>query len=139
MSIESQEPQVKPVAPPTVQGKNGPDFDLVKIASRQKRLLVCILIYLLAAASLFLVPLSVRPIIGTIMFVACVIAAIYSGLLAAELYNKVGTGVLIGILTWVPFLGLVLLLVINAKATTLLKNSGLKVGLLGVKGSPPVV
>jgi hypothetical protein len=40
---------------------------------------------------------------------------------------------LLGILTLLPCIGLITLLVVNAKATAILKAGGLKVGLLGAK------
>jgi hypothetical protein len=50
--------------------------------------------------------------------------------LAIKIYSIV-VGVLLGILTFVPCLGLVMLLLVNGKATNILKENGVKVGLLG--------
>jgi len=41
------------------------------------------------------------------------------------------TRVLLGILTLIPCIGLIVLLVVNGKATGILKQNGIKVGLLG--------
>lgn len=51
-------------------------------------------------------------------------------MLATRLYGT-GTGVVLGVLTLVPLVGLIILLVVNAKATGILKKHGIKVGLLG--------
>jgi hypothetical protein len=51
-------------------------------------------------------------------------------LLAIKVYST-GVGVLLGILTLVPCIGLIVLLIVNGKATGILKQNGIKVGLLG--------
>jgi hypothetical protein len=43
--------------------------------------------------------------------------------------------VLLGLLTFLPFIGLLVLLIVNAKATRTLRAGGLRVGLLGVNQS----
>lgn len=55
-------------------------------------------------------------------------------LLATKLYS-VGPGIALGILTLIPRVGLVVLLIINAKATGVLKKHGIAVGLLGADTS----
>ena len=55
-------------------------------------------------------------------------------LLAIQLYGIVG-GILMGVLTLVPCLGLLLLLLINEKATRVLRQNGIRVGLLGADPS----
>ena len=49
-----------------------------------------------------------------------------------QLYGK-SPGIVFGILTLVPLVGLIVLLVVNAKATSVLRENGLEVGLLGAK------
>jgi hypothetical protein len=44
-------------------------------------------------------------------------------------------GVVLGILTLIPCVGLIVLLIINSKATGILKKNGVRVGLLGAKMS----
>ncbi len=58
---------------------------------------------------------------------------VYDGsiyLLAAELINA-GIGVLCAILMFVPCISLIVLLVINQKATAFLQSNGIRVGFLG--------
>ena len=69
-----------------------------------------------------------------------VVIALYAGvavfamvaifLLAKEVFNT-GVGVLCAILMIVPFISLIVLLVINQKATSYLQSNGVRVGFLG--------
>jgi hypothetical protein len=47
-----------------------------------------------------------------------------------KVYNT-ALGVLLGLLTFVPCINLIVLLVVNSKATSVLQLNGYKVGLLG--------
>ena len=51
-------------------------------------------------------------------------------LLATKVYGT-ALGVLLGILTLVPCVGLIVLLIVNGKATSVLRQNGHRVGLLG--------
>jgi ABC-type enterochelin transport system permease subunit len=51
-------------------------------------------------------------------------------LLAIKVYSTV-VGVLLGFLALIPFIGLLVLLIVNGKATRTLKQKGIAVGLLG--------
>ena len=51
-------------------------------------------------------------------------------LLAIKVYSPV-VGILFAILTLVPCVGLLMLLLINGKATRILKQNGIRVGLMG--------
>ncbi len=50
-------------------------------------------------------------------------------MLAIKVYGT-GLGIVPGVLSFVPLIGLIVLLVVNGKATGLLKQNGIKVGLL---------
>ena len=109
-------------------------IDLRSIAVYQKGILVCILIYLATVAAQFALPPELRlflaiPAIGVILT-----ATVFVFLLATKVYST-GIGVLLGILTLIPCIGLIVLLIINAKATTVLKRHGVAVGLLGARMS----
>jgi hypothetical protein len=97
----------------------------VKVAKYQKGVLVCILIYFLAVVGQFALPLEVRPLLGL-----GVLAAVFTILLAMKTHGTV-FGIILGILCLVPILGLLILLLVNQKATTVLQSNGKKVGLLG--------
>ncbi|MEQ1905458.1 MAG: GYF domain-containing protein [Pirellulaceae bacterium] len=45
---------------------------------------------------------------------------------------KKETGIILGILSLIPILGLIILLLVNNKATSILRDNGFKIGLLGV-------
>ena len=103
------------------------------IAARQRAIIVCILVYLVALISQCFVPEKLRLIIGIGMLVVSIAATVFVFMLATKLYGT-GVGVLLGILTLIPLIGLVVLLVVNGKATSTLKEHGVAVGLLGAKG-----
>ena len=54
---------------------------------------------------------------------------------AAGIASGIAAGIVLGILTLVPILNLIILLVINGRATNLLRKHGIKVGLMGAKAS----
>jgi hypothetical protein len=59
-----------------------------------------------------------------------VTAAVFVFMLALSLYST-GAGIVLGILTLIPVVGLIVLLVINGKATNVLRRHGIRVGLMG--------
>ena len=107
--------------------------DLRLVASRQKAIILCILIYLVALAAQFLLPHELRPMLGIGVLAVGVVAAVFTFMLAIKLYGT-GVGVLLGVLTLIPLVGLVVLLIVNGKATGILKENGIAVGLLGARG-----
>ncbi len=125
----SQAPQTPPPIPPP-SAPTAPREELRCIASRQKWVCICLLIYFAAFIARFLGPAHLQPLLGIVALGACVLAAVFVFMLAIKLYGT-GVGVLLGILTLVPLLGLIPLLIVNAKATSVLKKNGIKVGLLG--------
>jgi hypothetical protein len=104
--------------------------DLYTVAIYQKVILLCILCYLVAAAVQFAVPEELRlfPLLGMIGVI--VAATVFVFMLAIKLYET-GVGIVLGILTLVPLVGLIILLVVNGKATSTLQQHGYHVGLLG--------
>jgi hypothetical protein len=127
----SENPYQSPSAQSQVVGvKSGSREDLRSVAKYQKGILVCILIYLIAMIGQFAVPAELGFIIGLGVLVVGLVGTVFVFLLAIKVYNT-GVGVLLGILTLVPCIGLFVLLVVNGKATGVLKQNGIKVGLLG--------
>ena len=82
----------------------------------------------------FALPAELRLIAGIIALAATVTGAIFVFMLSIALYNT-GVGILLGILSLVPLLGLLVLLMVNGKATTLLRQHGIPVGLMGADTS----
>ena len=104
--------------------------DLRTIAVRQKGIMFCILAYITLLIGQFLFPPELRPIVGLLALGATLTASVFVFMLALTLYNT-GVGILLGILTLIPIVGLIVLLVINGKATNILRHHGIKVGLMG--------
>jgi hypothetical protein len=112
--------------------------DLKKVAQYQKGIMYCIL----ANITLFIVNIAAGQALsgGAAMMAGLVILGIYVliavaqlvciVLLATQVYN-LALGIVFGVLSFVPCLGLILLLVVNQKATSVLQQNGIKVGLMG--------
>ena len=115
---------------PVVGVRSGRHEDLRGVALCQKGILVCILIYLLAVVGQFALPPQLRPILGLGVLALGVVGLVFVLLLSVKVYH-VAVGILLGLLTMVPCFGLLVLLIINAKATAILRNNGYRVGLLG--------
>ncbi|MBC7967314.1 MAG: hypothetical protein H7Z17_15470 [Fuerstia sp.] len=69
-------------------------------------------------------------ILGLGVLLVGLTGAVFAFLLAMKTHGT-GQGILLGILCLVPCVGLLVLLIINSKATSVLKANGIKVGLLG--------
>ena len=70
-----------------------------------------------------------------LLFVVLIVAAnitacVFVFMLAIKIYGT-GSGVLLGIGTLVPLVGLIVLLTVNGKATKILRNHNIRVGFLG--------
>ena len=107
----------------------GPN-DLRKIAIRQRAIMFCILAYFGCGLSSFILPAQLRPFCGLGLVAAALTGMVFVFMLAMALYNP-ALGIILGILTLVPLLGLLVLLMVNNKATTELRQHGITVGLLG--------
>jgi hypothetical protein len=117
-------PPVLNYAPPP------PRNDLRVIATRQRAIMFCILGYIIAIIGQFALPPEMRFIVGIIAIGLSITASVFVFMLAIALYST-GTGIVLGILTLVPLIGLFVLLTVNGKATNLLRQHGIKVGLMG--------
>ncbi len=109
---------------------SGTREDLRSVARYQKGIIVCILIYLIAFFGQFAVPQELRIILGIGILCVGLTSTVLVFLLAIKTHGT-GQGILLGILCLVPCVGLLVLLIINSKATNVLKQNGIKVGLLG--------
>jgi hypothetical protein len=104
--------------------------ELYRIASYQKAVLLCVLVSLGVVAGQFALPEGSTLLVIAGLAVVGVISAVFVFLLATSLFGN-GLGAFLGVLTLVPYLGLVVLLFVNGKATAVLKEHGIRVGLLG--------
>jgi hypothetical protein len=111
-------------------GRKTSRADLRAIATYQKVILVCIVVYLLSVVFQFALPVGLRLILALGIVGLAIVSTVFVFLLATKLYST-GIGILLGILTLIPLVGLIVLLIINGKATATLKENGIRVGLLG--------
>jgi len=122
-----------------VGGPKGGKAKLAAIASAQRKLIVCIFLQIVFYIGLVVTgggktpntgPAMVTRVLGAATLVAGIVGTIYAFKLAIKLYS-VGLGTVLGVLTLIPCLGLLVLLSINSKATTLLRDKGHHVGFMG--------
>lgn len=113
---------------------SGTREDLRSVAKSQKGILVCILIYLVAVFGQFALPPGIRSLVGFAVLIVGLAGAVFVFMLAIKVYGT-ALGIVLGILSLVPLVGLLILLVVNGKATGILKQNGIKVGLLGANTS----
>ncbi|QJW94539.1 hypothetical protein [Frigoriglobus tundricola] len=104
------------------------------IASNQKVLILCILAYLCLIPAQFAIPEQSKLYLALALVPLGLTATVFVFLLATKVYST-ATGVVLGILTLIPCIGLIVLLIINGKATSILKENGVSVGLLGASSS----
>ena len=126
-----------PQAPaPAIGVLSGTRADLRSVATYQRGIMVCILLYFIVIAmqaiiaSQIEVPPLFRVLSGLAILANGVAGAVFVFLLSIKVYGP-ALGILLGVLTLIPFLGLLALLRVNAKATNVLQQNGIKVGLLG--------
>lgn len=105
---------------------------LRKVATYQKGVLYCILLQLLSIVPRMVAPPEIVLIAGLASLAIILAGVVFVFLLATTVYSTL-VGVLLAIVALVPCLGLVALLIVNSKATTVLRRHGIKVGLMGAK------
>lgn len=114
--------------------------DLRAMAWYQKVLILCLVVQLLiwVGYTLAIVTGMDRDngegAILALLWTAAVglLGGVFVTLLGAKVYGPV-PGVILGLLTVVPCVGLVIILIVNATATTTLQANGARVGLFGVR------
>lgn len=125
---ESSQPEVTPATKYMLPRKK-----LIRIAWFQKGLILCICLQLFSYLGVSL-GLPIPRSIGIILICAMTIFGLAStGFVAAmafELYG-IAQAIIYGIASLIPCIGLLILLSVNSGASTLLKENGIKVGLLG--------
>lgn len=111
-----------------------PRETLRAIAGHQKAIIMCIVVYLCLIPIQFLIPEETRIFLALALIPLGITATVFVFLLATKVYNT-GTGAVLGILTLIPCIGLIVLLIINGKATSILKENGVHVGFFGASSS----
>jgi hypothetical protein len=124
--------------------------NLRTIAIYQMGLIVCFLIQFLSVITIVVFTLAFFPVrpddaigthrlaveiirsVGLVLLAASVVAMVFAFLLSLKVYST-AMGIFLAMLTLVPCLGLFVLLVVNSRATFVLRQNGHKVGLLGAR------
>jgi hypothetical protein len=127
----SENPYQPPETDARIVGVNDGSIEsLRKVARYQKGILVCILIQLLAIAPRLAAPPELQILLSIGLVIVLIAGTVFVFLLAVNVYST-AMGVVMKIVALIPCIGLLALLVVNGKATTVLRNNGIKVGLLG--------
>jgi predicted RNA-binding Zn-ribbon protein involved in translation (DUF1610 family) len=122
-------------------GKGGKKKELRSIAVSQRYLIICVLVQIIAYIGLIVASASAGnppkgPAVAVILLLALamlvtgVAGMVFACMLANKVYGVAGA-IFVVILSFVPCVGLITLLVINGKATKILKDKGVHVGFLG--------
>ncbi|HEX5444000.1 MAG TPA: hypothetical protein VFW87_09240 [Pirellulales bacterium] len=106
--------------------------DVRSVALYQKGILVCILLYICVIVGQYFVPPQLLLFLRLGVLPIALTGTVFVFLLATKVYG-VGLGILLGVLALVPCFGLIILLVVNGRATHVLRQNGYRVGLLGAK------
>jgi hypothetical protein len=117
--------------------KSGRIADVRRVAVAQKGILVCLLLQFLVIGASFAANFGVLPIpevarlgLSIASLVVGVAQIVFVFMLAMRVYSTVA-GIFLGLLAFIPCLGLLILLIVNGRATTILTANGYKVGLMG--------
>ncbi|MBN1910196.1 MAG: hypothetical protein JW818_10685 [Pirellulales bacterium] len=131
--------QSPPDAIPVIGITSGRPEDVRSVAIYQKGILVCLLVNVVLIVTMLL---GIHGILPAAPFLVVLIRGgflltLFAGLafvffLSTKVYNS-GVGIVLGILAMVPVLNLLVLLVVNGQASTILRANGHRVGLLGVR------
>jgi hypothetical protein len=103
---------------------------LLSVARYQKGIIACIGIYLIVATLQFAFPPELRFFLGLAVLGVSLVGAVFTFLLSIRVYG-IAIGILMGILALVPCAGLIVLLLINLRATKVLTQNGIRVGFFG--------
>jgi hypothetical protein len=127
----SENPYQAPAAKEPAVGVLSGDYqDVISIARYQKGLISCILVYLLLIGAQFFVPIEARLIWAVFVILVGITGAVFVFLLAMKTHG-IALGAILGIGTIIPCVGLIVLLIVNGRATSVLRNNGIDVGLFG--------
>src|SRR5438874_686209 len=114
-------------SPPRAIGvHSGNRNDLRRVAIYQKGIIGCIGVYLIALVLQVAFPPEIRLFLALAVLLVILTGTVFVFLLAMKVYQPV-VGILLGVLTLFPCIGLIALLVVNAKATAILKQNGIHV------------
>jgi hypothetical protein len=114
--------------------RGGSREELLKVAKAQKGVIYCLLAQILLAVAAILAENQLPPLLqvflGLAMIVAVLAGVVYVFLLCANVYPS-WVGPVLGLLALVPCISLLVLLGVNGKATSILRQNGIRVGFMG--------
>jgi hypothetical protein len=135
LTIEQRETGDNPYQSPQFAAVESPSIEqaqLHRVARAQKRILLGILANVVVIIAMLVVPQFKAPLnIG--IYVVGFVTAVFVFQLATQLYGKVA-GIGLGLLTILPFIGLIVLLIVNGRAIRMLERNGIRVGFFGANG-----
>ena len=129
---ERADPRRRPPRPDAPPARS--TAELYAIARFQRAIIYCILFLLIDYGVAMVMPQEVRLFMAIPHLIIAVVAAVCVFRLSLQVYST-GPGILLALGTLIPCLGLLVLVVINSKATATLHEYGVAVGFLGVGGS----
>jgi hypothetical protein len=110
---------------------------LFQVAKYQRWVMQCVLanilslvVSVLSFSQVIVIPPRVHPVFGFVLIVIASLMIISAFQLANQFYSDL-ISIICALAMWVPGLSLIVLLIINQKATGYLKENGIKVGLMG--------
>jgi hypothetical protein len=105
--------------------------DILSIAKAQRWVMTAILAYLVTVAIRFGGGPKLAPLIFVTGPVALILGLVGVIWLASLVYRSRLVGVLNGLAMFIPLIGLIILVILNGRATRLLRKYGIRVGLVG--------
>lgn len=108
--------------------------ELREIARHQRAILLCIVGYAVLVALQMYCPQQLKAPVGLAAIGVSITATVFVFLLATRVYERT-TGIILGVLTLIPCVGLIELLRVNAYATSVLRSHDNRVGLVGAEAS----
>lgn len=131
-----------PIPQAAVGVVSGTRADLRSVAMYQRGIIACISLYILIFVAQISItsqrvpqlPVGVALLLALATLGVIVAGAAFVFLLSIKVYGP-ALGALLGVLSLIPCLGVLALLRVNAKATTVLQENGIKVGWFGASAS----
>ncbi len=133
-----ENPYQSPVA---VGVRTGSREELYRVAKYQRGVLLCLLAQILIWVGSVVLQFSAGPpspdgtpapvqlLLSLGLIVVSLVGVVFVFLLAINVYSTV-VGVLLGILSLIPCIGLLILVIVNGKATSVLRRNNIKIGFL---------
>lgn len=110
--------------------RSGLRSDLRDVAVAQKGVLICMLVQVMLLIVSFAAPADVKSIIPFVLIAVGLVGVVFVFMLTIKVYN-VFLGILFCFAALMPCLGLLVLFMVNSRATSILQANGIHVGFMG--------